>query len=125
MNKALWPNKTILIAEEEKINYLFLKTILDGTGAKVLWAQSGEEAVDFCRRPGRVDMVLMNLRINQMDGKEATRQIKVVDPDVAVIGHTSTPMSNDREEAYQAGCTSFLTKPFKPANFLAAMERFI
>ncbi|MBS3808500.1 MAG: response regulator, partial [Bacteroidales bacterium] len=89
MNHPDWKDKTILIAEDEKINYLFMKTLFAPTGVEILWASNGEQAIDICRTSNHVDLVLMDRMMLDREGKEATRQIKVVNPDVPVIGQTS------------------------------------
>ena len=68
-----WSNKTILIAEDEKINYLFLKAVFEKSGARILWARNGQEAIDICQDHQGVDLVLMDLKMPLVDGNEATR----------------------------------------------------
>ena len=71
-----WKDKVILIAEDEKINFLFLKAIFKGTGAKILWAKNGEETVELCRTNKDVDIILMDIKMPGINGLDATRQIK-------------------------------------------------
>jgi len=125
MNHPDWKDKTILIAEDEKINYLFMKTLFAPTGVEILWASNGEQAIDICRTSNHVDLVLMDRMMLDREGKEATRQIKLVSPGVPVIGQTSVSQKNDREEAYRAGCDCFLNKPVKSANLLAVVARYL
>ena len=125
MHYRNWNDKIILIAEDEKINYLFLKAIFDKTGAEILWARNGQEAIDICRDRDHVDVVLMDLKMPGVDGNEATRQIKVSNPDITVIAQTSYSYRDDRNEALEAGCDSFLSKPVKPLNLLAIVEKYI
>ena len=125
MNHPDWNDKTILIAEEEKINYLFLRALFAPTGVEVLWAKNGDQAIELCRHNGGVDLVLMDMMVPDKNGKEATRQIKKLQPEVAVIGQTSLSYKNDREEAYQAGCDALLNKPVEPQNLLAVLEKHL
>jgi len=125
MNHLDWKEKTILIAEDEKINYLFMKALLAPTGAEVLWASNGDQAIEICGRSNHVDLVLMDLMMLDREGKEATRQLKVVNPGLPVIGQTCISLKNDREEAYRAGCDSFLKKPVRPENLLAVVKKFL
>ena len=125
MHYRNWDDKIILIAEDEKINYLFLKAIFDKTGAEILWARDGQEAINLCRQRDHIDIVLMDMKMPGVDGNEATRQIKSFNPHITVIAQTSYSYRNDRGEAFQAGCDSFLSKPVKPMNLLAIVEKYI
>jgi CheY-like chemotaxis protein len=119
-----WSHKTILIAEDERINYLFLKTIFDKTGVKILWARNGQQAIDLCVE-NNVDIVLMDIRMPGTDGNEATRKIKEFNSDIVVIAQTSYSLKEDRDKAFEAGCDSFLAKPVKPNNLMATVEKYI
>jgi CheY-like chemotaxis protein len=120
-----WKGKTLLIAEDEKINYLFLKALFDKTGAEILWARDGQEAIDMCKAKDHIDIVLMDLKMPGVDGNEATRQIKAYNPQIIIIAQTSFSYRNDRILALEAGCDTFLSKPVKPDNLLATVEKFI
>ncbi|MBS3770636.1 MAG: response regulator [Bacteroidales bacterium] len=119
-----WSDRVILIAEDEKINYLYLKSIFDKTGASTLWARSGSEAVQMCREHP-VDIVLMDIKMPGTDGNEATRNIKALNSDIAVIVQTSYTMKEDSKKAFEAGCDTFLSKPVRPKNLLAIVEKYI
>ena len=125
MENHNWSDKTILIAEDEKINYLFLKAVFEKSGARILWARNGQEAIDICQDHQGVDLVLMDLKMPVVDGNEATRQIKGFNPAIRVIAQTSFSYKNDRDEAQAAGCDGFLSKPVKPMNLLATVEKFL
>ncbi|NJO87574.1 MAG: response regulator [Chloroflexia bacterium] len=67
--------KTILIAEDELLNYKLLETLLLKTGAQVLWAKNGQEAVDIASSK-KIDLIFMDIKMPEMNGYEATRAIK-------------------------------------------------
>jgi CheY-like chemotaxis protein len=119
-----WSHKTILIAEDERINYLFLKAIFDKTGAEILWAKNGQQAIALCEE-NNVDIVLMDIKMPGTDGNEATRKIKKLNNNIVVIAQTSYSLKEDREKAFEAGCDSFLAKPVKPKNLMALVEKYI
>jgi len=120
-----WKGKTILIAEDEKINYLFMRALFAPTGANILWANSADQAIEICRTSNHLDLILMDRMMLDREGKQATRQIKVISPDVPVIGQTSVSQKNDFEEAQRAGCNGLLKKPVRPANLLAVVNKFL
>jgi len=125
MENHNWSDRTILIAEDEKINYLFLKAVFEKSGARILWARNGQEAIDICQDHQGVDLVLMDLKMPVVDGNEATRQIKNNNPAIKIIAQTSFSYKNDRDEAFAAGCDGFLSKPVKPLNLLATVGKFM
>jgi CheY-like chemotaxis protein len=120
-----WKDKVILIAEDEKINFLFLKAIFKGTGAKILWAKNGEETVELCRTNKDVDIILMDIKMPGINGLDATRQIKSECPDIAIVAQTAYSLNDDREKAFDAGCDDFLAKPIRPRNLMATVERYL
>lgn len=124
MEHNKWQSKVILIAEDERINYLFLKTVFEPTGASILWAKNGREAIDLCSQ-NHVDIVIMDIKMPDVDGNQATRQIKELNPAITVIAQTSYSRKEDREQAFEAGCDSFLAKPVKPDNLFATVEKYL
>jgi CheY-like chemotaxis protein len=97
--------------EDEEMNYLLLKELLESRGAILLWAENGEKALQLIRQHPDVFLVLMDIRMPVMNGIEATRQIKDITPDLPVIALTAYNMQEDKEKAIQSGCDAFLTKP--------------
>jgi signal transduction histidine kinase len=75
-----WNKKSVLIAEDEKLNYTYLVAALKATKINVLHATNGREAIDLCKAYPEIDMVLMDIKMPDMDGFEATRQIKNISP---------------------------------------------
>lgn len=118
MPKYNWENKHILIAEDEELNYLFLQEVLSVTKVKLTWARNGLEAVEFCRdHPGETDLVLMDLKMPQMDGYEATSCIRKIDKEIPVVAQTAYSFSSNKNKSLQSGFSDFLTKPI-PARLL-------
>lgn len=103
--------KKILLVEDEQINLLFLKNIVQNTHASVITATNGKEAVDTFRNETGIDLVLMDIKMPVMDGVEATRIIKSIKPDVPVIIQTAYALNEDKERFLKAGCDGYITKP--------------
>ncbi|HBO73658.1 MAG TPA: hypothetical protein DD653_03080 [Marinilabiliales bacterium] len=104
-------NKTILLAEDEEINFLFLFELLSKQEIKILHAQNGLEAVELCKTHLEIDLVLMDVKMPEMDGLQATREIRLTRPDLPVIIQSAYAMDSDREAAFLAGATGFVSKP--------------
>lgn len=100
---------TILVAEDNDSNFLLIEKIL-GKSYRIVRAVDGKEAVS---KHGEVhpDLILMDIKMPQMDGIAATRLIRASDGKTPVIALTAQAFEADKEEAKQAGCNGFLTKP--------------
>ncbi len=105
--------KTIMIVEDEKINYLYLKTLLQSTQAHIVWKQNGSEAIEYFNNRFKVDLILMDMQMPVMDGYEATYKIRKMDPKVIIIAVTANALSDDRQKCLNLGCTEYTTKPIQ------------
>ncbi len=123
--RGSWSDKTILIADDEFHSYLFLKEVLSKTGAVVLYARNGQEALQMCRSHSGVDLVLMDMKMPVMDGKAATRQIKLMVPTLPVIAQTAYASYEDKLMAQEAGCDDFIAKPILVGVLLEKMDHFL
>ncbi len=105
--------KVILIAEDVDWNFHYLEILL-GTvsGARVLWAKNGNEAVSICREHPEIDLILMDVQMPELDGNEATKLILEFRPDMPIIAQSAYAMIEEKEKSLTAGCIAFLTKPF-------------
>lgn len=105
-------DKTILIAEDEEMNFALLNEIFKKRGMKILKATTGNEAVEqFSMHKDEIDIVLMDIKMPEKNGYDATREIKAMRKDVPVIAQTAYAMSGEKELSIEAGCDAYLTKP--------------
>ena len=116
----------ILIVEDNEDNRDFLSRRLQRRGFEVLLAPDGKAGVAMAQSD-KPDLVLMDMNMPEMDGWEATRQIKAVPESkgLAVIALTAYAMSGDRERALEAGCTDYHTKPVDFPKLLAQIESIL
>jgi signal transduction histidine kinase/ActR/RegA family two-component response regulator len=103
--------KTILVAEDDKINYLLLKRILELKDHIVLRAQNGQEAVDICAENYAVDLIFMDIKMPVLDGYQAFEKIKQFRPELFVIAQTAHSSAEDKERIIKAGFSGYITKP--------------
>ena len=116
----------VLIVEDVESNFLYLNAVLSKIDAKVFWAINGKEAVDICLDENKqIDLVLMDLQMPEMNGYEATQEIKKIKPDLPVIAQTAFAMSDDREKALDAGCDDYLAKPIKSKDLLDMVLKYL
>ncbi len=116
--------KRILIAEDNLYNYKLLEAILDGTKAELTWAKDGLEAVEYFESGSDFDMVLMDLRMPNMDGIEAVREIRKRNKQVPILAVSAYTMDEDKAEIIGAGCNEFLSNPVIPNELMRMEEKY-
>jgi PAS domain S-box-containing protein len=120
-----YSGKTILIAEDEKSNFDFLRILLIRMNIRVLWAKDGYEAVSMCKSDPEINLVLMDIKMPIMNGLEATKLIKIYRPDLPIIAQTAYAMISDKQEANEAGCDGYLSKPLKISQITEILEKYL
>ncbi|MDB4303485.1 PAS domain S-box protein [Desulfosarcina sp.] len=101
----------ILIAEDEESVFTFLSIILKNIGKEILHAKTGIEAVTFCQDNPDIDLILMDVRMPEMGGYEATREIREFNDDVVIIAQTAFALAGESKKAMRAGCDDYISKP--------------
>jgi CheY-like chemotaxis protein len=103
--------KTILVAEDDNINFLLLKTILQKKNHIVLRAKNGQEVVDISASNPNIDLIFMDIKMPVMDGYEAFELIKKENPGRIVIAQTAHSSIEVEESILKAGFSGYITKP--------------
>jgi PAS domain S-box-containing protein len=114
---------TILIAEDDDNNFNLIDKFLSDPNLTLVRAKNGLEAVTYCEAGNNVDLVLMDLKMPVMDGYEATARIKSCFPDLIIIAQTA--YVTDKEKAFDSGCIDIITKPFKKADLLEIVKKYL
>jgi CheY-like chemotaxis protein len=117
------PKLKILLAEDNKINQKFALALLRKAGHYVDVAQNGHEAVDAVRR-AHYDVVLMDVQMPELDGIEATKQIRALPApkcNLPIIALTAHAMSGARDQYLEAGMNDYISKPMDPATLLSKL----
>ncbi len=112
----------ILIAEDEPYTKDYLTIILQNMCSEILYADNGLDAVNACRENQDIDLVLMDIKMPQMNGYEATREIRKFNKDVVIIAQTAYAMSGDRQKALEAGCNDYISKPINRDALVTMIE---
>ncbi len=108
MHSAAGEDVSILVAEDNDSNYLLIKTMLKGYHLER--TRDGVEAVELAAQK-KYSVILMDMRMPNRDGLEATRMIRQFDPQIYIVAVTANAFESDRECAMRAGCNAFITKP--------------
>lgn len=120
-----WSSHVFLIVDDVEANFVFYKAILKHTGALLLWARDGNEAVKICRNNDAVSLVLMDLQMPQLSGYEASQQIKIFAPQLPIIAQTAFADVEGREKAIAAGCDDYITKPINQQELVELIRNFL
>lgn len=110
---------TVLVAEDEEINFLFLRMLFENNpdhNFTVLRASNGQEAVDICFERDDIDLVLMDIKMPVMDGHEAAVKIKSKLPDLPIIAQTAYSTKAEQQFVLEHGCDDFVIKPVSREN---------
>lgn len=118
-------HKTILVAEDEDSNYQLLRLLLAKLGISVVRARNGKEAVEMVKSPQEIHLVLMDIKMPEMNGYEATKIINEIAPDIPVIAQTAYSMEEDVEKALAAGCSDHISKPISSDNLRGILEKHL
>ena len=115
----------ILLAEDNTVNQLVARKLLEGHGHTVEMANNGREALDLFD-PGQFDLILMDVQMPEMDGFEATAALRAREAGserhIPIIAMTAHAMKGDEKRCLEAGMDGYVTKPIKPAALFAALD---
>ena len=115
--------KKILVAEDEDSNYELVKIVLQKR-YRLIRAHNGIEAVTL-NEEEHPDLILMDIRMPEMNGLDATRIIKEVSGDTPVVALSAYAFEENIREAKQAGCNEFMAKPFKVEDLIDMVRRYL
>jgi PAS domain S-box-containing protein len=117
--------KTILIAEDEVSNFEFLRILLTKMNFRVLWAKDGMDVINQCKNDLSIDLVLMDIKMPQLDGYDAAKKIKIMRPGLPIIAQTAYATKADREEALNSGCDEYLSKPLQIKQLKNLLNKYL
>lgn len=122
---ADWSSKKCLLVDDNKDVLIYLNRILVDTGVSILTARSGREAIDLIKNTPDIDVVLLDMQMPEMDGIEATREIRKVRKDLPIIAQTAFIFEDDKDIILEAGCDACLIKPIRKEHLLSVLSGFI
>lgn len=120
-----WADKTILIAEDELVNFYYVSELLTPTGATVSKASNGKEVMKIINEGKLPDIILMDLKMPLLNGYDTTREIRKLNHTIPIIAVTAYAFAGEKEKALEAGCNSFIHKPFRKDDLLKAISIYL
>ncbi|RLD82323.1 MAG: hypothetical protein DRJ10_05180 [Bacteroidetes bacterium] len=118
-------NKTILIVEDNELNYLLIHEMLSKFSDKLFHAWNGKEAIEIFAKEKQIDLILMDLKMPVMDGYEALKKIKEISPNIPIIAQTAYASDTDKEEIKSAGFDDYITKPINEDKLVKMLKQRI
>jgi CheY-like chemotaxis protein len=116
----------ILVAEDDEANFRYIKAVLDhSTKAEIIHAVSGREAIEKFTNNHGIDLVLMDMKMPEINGIDATKMIKSMNHDVPVIAMTAYAMQGDETRIMEAGCDGYLSKPINKKDLIDKIKEFV
>jgi len=124
-NKVNISGLKILVAEDMESNYLLIKTILKSFNVQLFWVKNGIEAVDFFLDNNIADLILMDIGMPQMNGYEATQQIKLIRSEIPIIIQTAHAMTGEKEKCLDIGADDYISKPLNKSELIHKISQLM
>lgn len=119
-----WNGKKLLVVDDEELNWILMQEIIKPTQAELVWAKNGREAVDIYQYDTSIDLILMDYRMPEMNGFEATKAIRSFDSEIPIIAITGYS-HDERDLIMHAGCNAFLSKPVVNEQLFDTINNFL
>jgi two-component system chemotaxis sensor kinase CheA len=115
---------TILLVDDDIRNVFALSSVLETYGLDVIYAENGREAIEVLLKNDKIQMILMDIMMPEMDGYEATRRIRQMPQyhDLPILAVTAKAMKDDRDLCIQAGASDYITKPVDINQLLSLLK---
>ena len=99
--------------------------MLKPTNAELVWVQNGKQAVEYVKNNEKIDLVLMDILMPEMDGHEATRKVKEIRNQLPVIAQTAYNIEGGRESKELIDFDGYLLKPIWSNELLGELDKFL
>ena len=116
---------TILVVEDEDINFHYLEKILKQMNLNILRADSGASAIKLVRNNQNIDLILMDIRLPDFNGYIAAEEIKKVRKDLPIIAQSAYAFDSAKEKALLSGCSDFIPKPLLKEDLFKIMKNYL
>ena len=113
-----------MIVEGDEISEMLLRKVVKSFGNETLHARTGTEAVEASRKNSDFDLILMDIKMPDLIGHDATKQIRQFNEKVVIIAQTAYGLINDRKKAIESGCNDYISKPIMKDQLIAMMRKY-
>ncbi len=118
--------KVALLIEDNENNMVLMTRLLEKSGYRTLWAQTGMQGYEMAVRE-KPDFIILDIQLPDIDGTEVLKRIRAskIGDTLPVIAVTSFAMAGDREKLLAAGCDEYIEKPIDPQKVVSQIKRAI
>ncbi len=116
--------RTVLVAEDEEYNFLFIEELLIDMDLKLIHAKDGKETVEIFKANPNIDLILMDIKMPIMSGHEAAKIIKELKPDLPIVAQSAYALENERAK-YEGIFDDYLTKPINEDDLKQMVMKYI
>lgn len=117
---------TVLVVEDDSMSYKFLEIVLSKkTGINIIWAIDGKQALEYCKIYKHIDIILTDLQLPVIDGKEFIRQIRSKSPEIPIIVQSANVRQEEMDLCSKLGCDVYLTKPINSEELIKHIESLL
>ncbi len=120
-----WTNRTILIADDDQDTHLLLEGVLNHTGVNILSVYDGTEAFAACIEHPGIQLIIMDIRMPEMSGVEATRLIRKYRKDLPIVVYSALSQPEYKHLMKKLNCEDFLLKPVHPKVVLDTLSKYL
>jgi hypothetical protein len=117
-------NLKILIAEDDETSEMLISLTIKKFSKEIIKARTGNAAVEICRNNPDIDLIFMDIQMPDLNGYEATKQIRQFNQKVVIIAQTAFGLTGDREKAIKAGCNDYISKPILKEELLTLIYKY-
>lgn len=115
----------ILVVEDDKTSQDLISILVEKIAEKIINVSSGLEAVEVCRNNADIDVILMDIQLPDLNGYDATRQIREFNKEVIIISQTAYALDGDHEKSIEAGCNGYISKPIDKIELLSLIQKHL
>ncbi|MBN2891404.1 MAG: response regulator [Bacteroidales bacterium] len=116
--------RTVLVAEDEEYNFLFIEELLIDLDLKLIHAKDGQETVEIFKTNPKIDLILMDIKMPIMNGHEAAKIIKKLKPDLPIIAQSAYALEHERAK-FEEIFDDYLTKPINEKDLIEIVTKYI
>jgi len=120
-----WSNKSILIADDDESTHVLLREMLKPTGVGIYSAYDGSQALSLCIEHHDIQLVIMDIRMPEMSGIEATRLIRKYQKSLPVVVYSALHQTEYKHLMKKLNCEDFLLKPVRQELIISTLSKHL
>ncbi len=125
MGKQTWPGKKILIVEDDRFSFEFIRVSLRDREVEILHAVDGKQAFSIFSNTEQLDLILLDIQIPSIDGYSLCRMIRETGSEIPIIAQTAFALDGERAKCEAAGCNAYFSKPLDIEKLINTIDQFI